>query len=352
MSIFFIPYILLEVPSNIVLKKFKRPSHYIGILVLSWGIIMTLTGIVKNFAGLMICRVLLGVAEAGFFPGAVYLITHWYAQRQVQTRLALFYCASALSGAFSGLLAFAIAKMDGIGGRPGWAWIFLLEGIVTVIVGVLCFFIMPDTPELSGKWLNANEQRYLMLQNVIKNAGRASSDEKADKFKWTYLKDLFTDYKVYLQAWILFTASVCAYGLKFTMPSITKSMGYTSSQAQLMTIPPYVAGAISAIGLSKLSDKVQWRAPFIFGQMAVVTLGFAMLVPLAPHITKQIPACYIAVMLICIGQYPTNPAGSAWISSNLAGETKRAMGIALNIALGNCGGIVGSYIVSSSVVLD
>ncbi|KEQ69446.1 MFS general substrate transporter [Aureobasidium namibiae CBS 147.97] len=119
LSIFFIPYILLEVPSNVLLKKFKRPSHYIGMLVVSWGTIMTLTGLVKNFAGLMVCRVLLGIAEAGFFPGAVYLITHWYAQRQVQTRLALFYCASALSGACSGLLAFAISKMDGLGGRPG-----------------------------------------------------------------------------------------------------------------------------------------------------------------------------------------------------------------------------------------
>ncbi|KAH0095971.1 MFS general substrate transporter, partial [Aureobasidium melanogenum] len=302
LSIFFIPYILLEVPSNVLLKKFKRPSQYIGMLVVSWGTIMTLTGLVKNFAGLMVTRVMLGIAEAGFFPGAVYLITHWYAQGQVQTRLALFYCASALSGAFSGLLAFAISKMDGLGGRPGWAWIFLLEGIATVVVGVCCFFVMPDTPSLSGKWLNENERRYLILQNVIKNAGRGTSDdgEKADKFKWVYLKDLLTDYKVYLQSWIIFTASVCAYGLKFTMPSITKSMGYTSSQAQLMTVPPYVAGAISAIALSKLSC-LHWPKP-------------------------------------------TNPAGSAWISSNLAGESKRAMGIALNIALGNCGGIVGSYI--------
>jgi predicted MFS family arabinose efflux permease len=220
--------------------------------------------------------------------------------------------------------------------------------MVTVIVGVACFFVMPDTPMLSGRWLNENERRYLVLQNVIKNAGRGTSDdgEKADKFKWVYLKDLLTDYKVYLQAWILFTASVCAYGLKFTMPSITKSMGFTSSQAQLMTIPPYVAGAISAVGLSKLSDRYQRRAPFIFGQMAIVTLGFAILLALAPNIKHQIPACYIGVVLVCIGQYPTNPAGSAWISSNLAGEQKRAMGIALNIALGNCGGIVGSYIVS------
>ena len=208
---FFIPYILLEVPSNIVLKKFKRPSTYLGILVLAWGIVMTFTGLVRNFTGLVITRVLLGTAEAGFFPGAVYLITRWYAQGEVQTRIALFYCASALSGAFSGLLAFAIAKMDGVGGRPGWAWIFLLEGIVTVMIGFLCFIIMPDTPQLSGRWLSEEEIRYFMIQTAIKEGG-TSSMEKTDKFKWSYLRDLFTDYKVYLQAWILFTASVCAYG--------------------------------------------------------------------------------------------------------------------------------------------
>lgn len=133
-------------------------------------------------------------------------------------------------------------------------------------------------------------------------------------------------------------------GLKFTMPSITKSMGYTSSEAQILTIPPYVAGAISAVCLSKLSDHFFWRMPFVLIPMTSVLIGFCVLLPLAPDITNQIPACYIAVMLICIGQYPTNPAGSAWISSNLAGDSKRAMGIALNICLGNSGGIVGSYI--------
>lgn len=233
--------------------------------------------------------------------------------------------------------------MDGIGGRPGWAWIFLLEGIATVVIGVACFFIMPDTPALSGRWLDADEQRYLLIQNAIKD-GANSNNETVDKFRWGYLKDLFTDYKIYCQAWILFVASVCAYGLKFTMPSITASMGFESSQAQLLTIPPYVCGAISAVALSKLSDKFQWRFIFIFCQMGVVLLGFCILRPLAANIENQIAACYIGVVLICIGQYPTNPAGSAWISSNLAPDAKRAMGIALNICLGNSGGIMGSYI--------
>lgn len=182
-----------------------------GILVVSWGTIITCTGLVRNFAGLCVTRLLLGVAEAGFFPGAVYIITRWYANRQLQTRLAFFYCASALSGAVSGLLAFAIAKMDGVGGKPGWAWIFLLEGIATVCIGCACFFVMPDTPALSGKWLDDDERRYLMIQTAIKE-GVNQMNEKADSFKWSAVKDLVTDYKLYLQAWILFTCSVCAYG--------------------------------------------------------------------------------------------------------------------------------------------
>jgi len=112
--------------------------------------------------------------------------------------------------------------MDGIGGRPGWAWIFLLEGIVTVIIGAACFFVMPDTPALSGKWLTAEEMHYFAIQNMIKDGGRATS-EQADKFKWSYLIDLVTDYKVYLQAWILFTASVCAYGMSYSFSIVDHS---------------------------------------------------------------------------------------------------------------------------------
>lgn len=193
--------------------------------------------------------------------------------------------------------------MDGLGGKAGWAWIFLLEGAVTVFIGVATFFLMPDSPELSQRWLDAEEIRYLLIQRAIKEGSKnAATGEEAQKFKWGYVYDLFTDYKLYLQAWILFTASVCAYGLKFTMPSITKSMGYSSSQAQLLTIPPYVVGAASALFMSKMSDKFQWRMPFVVGPMTIILIGFCILAPLAPNIRDQIPACYIGVVLICAGQ--------------------------------------------------
>ncbi|KAL6416226.1 major facilitator superfamily transporter [Ilyonectria robusta] len=152
LSIFFVPYIILEMPSNTLLLKFKRPSHYLGTLVTLWGVVMTLTGIVKNFGGLLACRLLLGMFESGFFPGAVFTISRWYLPNEVQVRIALFYSASALAGAFSGLLAFAIAKLDGVAGVESWRWIFILEGIASVVAGGLTFFLLIDTPELS-MWL-------------------------------------------------------------------------------------------------------------------------------------------------------------------------------------------------------
>lgn len=106
-----------EVPSNIVLKWFKKPSHYIAILAISWSIVLTLTGIVRSYAGLLAARFFLGVTEAGFFPGALYIISTWYDRNEMGTRYAIFYMSAALAGAFSGLLAYLIAKMDGVAGR-------------------------------------------------------------------------------------------------------------------------------------------------------------------------------------------------------------------------------------------
>ncbi|CAN9262229.1 unnamed protein product [Alternaria alternata] len=216
LSVFFVPYILLEVPSNILLKKFKRPSYYLGILIVCWGIVMTSMGVVKNFAGLLATRILLGVFEAGFFPGAIYLCSYWYMPKDLATRISYFYCASALSGAFSGLLAAAIAKMDGVGGYEGWRWIFLLEGIVTVALGVSCFFLLIDSPALSGRWLKPDEIRFLELQRFIKDGGRFG-EEKQESFKWSDLKAVLCNWRLYMQAYILLCISACSYGTKFTL---------------------------------------------------------------------------------------------------------------------------------------
>ncbi|KAF9777086.1 hypothetical protein IL306_004644 [Fusarium sp. DS 682] len=332
-----------KVPSNYILNKFKKPSLYVGTIIVFWGSMTTILGVIQNFAGLVAVRFMLGVAEAGFFPGAVLIISKWYVKNETQTRIALFYTASALAGAFSGVLAFGIAKMDGVGGYEGWRWIFILEGLATVLAGVMTFFCLIDSPTSSSKWLEPDEIRYLELRQLAQNGNKAAEGRKKS-LDWKILRSVICDWQIYLQALIYWSNTVPNNALKFTMPRIIRNMGYTSSDAQLLTIGPYCAGAVSAYLSALSADRFTWRMPFIVAPQLLVVCAYGILFGLAGEIKENIPACFFAVVLACIGLYPINPGGNAWTVNNLAGPTKRAMGIAYMICLGNTGGIVGSYI--------
>ncbi|KAL4904447.1 hypothetical protein BDW74DRAFT_168462 [Aspergillus multicolor] len=305
--IFFVPY----VPSNYVLNRFTRPSRYVGTIIMAWGVVMTLEGVVQNFAGLAALRVLL---EAGLFPGAVLIISKWYLPHETQTRIVCFYSFSALAGAISGLLAARIAQMKGVGGLEPWRWIFILEGIATFRSGVLLFFFLIDSPAL-----------------------RKGVDTQ---ILWSVL----TDWQIYLQALIYWSNTVPNNALKFTMPTINENMGYESTAAQLLAIPPYVIGAISAFTASIFADRYRWRMPFIVGPQVLVVVAYAVLMTKASDIKYNMGVCYFVVVLACSGLYPVNLGGNSWTLSNLAGPTKRAMGIVFMVCMGNAGGIVGSYI--------
>ncbi|THZ76163.1 MFS general substrate transporter [Aureobasidium pullulans] len=323
LSIFFIPYVLCEVPSNILLKKFKRPSYYLGILVTSWGIIMTCTGLVRNFAGLMVVRILLGIFKARFFLAAIYLCSYY-----------------ALSGAFSGLLAAGIAQMDGTGGYEGWRWIFILEGLVTVCVGIGCFFLLIDTPALSSRWLRPEEIRFLELSMFIKQGGSFQAETSV---KMRDLKMVLKNWRVYVQAYFLFCQSALSYGIKFTLPTITKSMGFTTTVAQLLSAPPYVAAAISAVCFAKVSDRFYRRMPFVVTPMAIVVVAYSVIISLNGALAEKKGVAYFAVVLAVIGIYPIQAAAASWNAKNLAPSSRRVIGIALNNGVGNIGGIIGSF---------
>lgn len=309
---------------------------------MAWGIVMTCTGVTQSFGGLVACRFFLGVTEAGFFPGAIYIVTSWYSPHEVGARIALFFTSSALAGAFSGLLAYAIAKMDGVAGYQGWRWIFLLEGIASVVVGVACFFILIDSPETSS-WLTDEEKQYLRLRQISEYGGH-EVHSRSSKFSWKILRSCLLDWKLYLQAIVTWSNVVPNYGLKFTMPQIMKNMGYTSSNAQLLTVPPYIVGAISAYVSCLMSDRYKRRMPFIVAAQLCIVTAYGILYSFAGTIQDHIPACYLAICIACFGFYPINPACNAWTANNLAGPVKRAMGVAFFVGLGNVGGIIGSFI--------
>ncbi|OBT73139.1 hypothetical protein VF21_08929 [Pseudogymnoascus sp. 05NY08] len=344
LAIFFVPYILLEVPSNLVLVKFKRPSHYVGLLVICWGIVITCTGVVQNRTGLYITRFFLGVFEAGFFPGAMHIISQWYPPAKVQLRMSAMYASSALSGAFSGLLAYAIAKMNGVGGYEGWRWIFILEGIASVAAGVACCFLLPDTPSLSTIWLEPEESRYLQF-NHAKTRGRGTT--KSNKNQFRILIQILTDWQLYLLALVFMASAAPTYGLKFNMPQIIKEMGFSTSNAQLLTVPPYVVGAISALINAFFADRFTWRMPAVAVATSLVVLSFSVLFVKAGNISNNVALCYFFVHVALAGVYPIPPAASAWTANNL-GPATRAAGLAFMTSVGNLGGIIGSFIYMES----
>lgn len=347
----FVPYILCEVPANMILTKFKRPSTWMGIIVTSWGFVMTFSGFCSNFAGLMVCRVSLGVFEAGFFPGAVWLLSQWYPPSMTQFRMSLLYCAAAMSGAFSGLFAAAIAKMSGLAGYSGWRWIFIIEGVLTILFGVAAFFILPDSPSLSSKWLSAAEIRYLNFLYDKHRRGTFNEEVNLEgesprpkSSSWKTLLSVVTDWQIYLQSLIFMSSSVPTYALKFTLPQIMVNMGFSSTNAQLLSAPPYVCGAISALVVSKIADKFFWRLPFIVGPQLSLMTAYCVLYSFSGQISDNVALCYTFVHVATISVYPIIPGGNTWTVNNVAGPHKRAMGVALMIALGNCGGIIGSMI--------
>lgn len=156
-----------------------------------WGICTVGQGLVTNFAGLVACRFLVGFFEAGLFPGALYLISMYYRRYELQWRFTLFFTASILAGAFGGLLAFALAKMKGIGGYDGWRWIFIIEGLATVVVGALSKFIVVDWPE-QAKFLT-EEERALLVARLAADMG----DAQMNRLDKRAAKRIFSDWKIY-----------------------------------------------------------------------------------------------------------------------------------------------------------
>lgn len=340
LTVFFFPYAILEVPSNVVLKLMK-PSSWICILMLTWGGAMIGQGFVRNYQDLLLTRVLLGIFESGFFPAASYLLTTWYCRFEVQTRLAVFFSAASMAGAFSGLLAFAIQKMDGAANIAGWRWIFILEGVVTVAIGVTLPWTLPDSPS-TASFLTEHEKLFInhrLEEDSGTSLGKVSTKES---FQWKYLTSALTEWKIYLAVIVYYGNSISLYGFTYSAPTIILSLGYTASNAQLLTIPIYVLGVISTIFFSVVADRHQKRWPYIVIPYSIAVCGFLALLVI-PH--PRFPGLtYAFLFTIPAGVYPPLICCLSWIGNNLAPTWKRSVGMALLISIGNFGGAIGSNI--------
>lgn len=209
-TLFFVPYTLLEIPSNIVLKM-MRPSHWIAILMFAWGLVMTLMCFIENYSGLLAARWFLGVAESGFFPAATFLLTLWYRRFEVQRRMAVFYVSASLAGAFSGLLAYGIQQLDGDAGLTGWQWIFLIEGLIPVGLALVIWKILPDSPE-TAKFLTQRERDFLVRRLAEETGSGHGQVTNQDKMSKKFVMAGLSDWKIWAAVVIFWGNTVGVYG--------------------------------------------------------------------------------------------------------------------------------------------
>ncbi|CDS05759.1 hypothetical protein LRAMOSA08287 [Lichtheimia ramosa] len=338
MSIFFIGYIIFQVPSNLVLKKIGA-NLWMSFLVTFTGIIVACSAAIKNGAGLLAVRFFLGIAETGVFPCSVYYFSIWYTRREQGKRFSIYYASAAIAGAVGGLLAYGIMRMDGMRGMHGWQWLFLLEALPTIILGIATFFILPGFPSTS-KALNERERASLMkrLETDWTAAGVVEDDTKSPMSE---IRAAFTDWKMYHMAFTCFFGSSVFYGLTLFLPSIVRNMGFENLEAQAMTVPPYVIACIFMIVLGTDADRRGERGFHVAGSSFFGMLGFILLA--ACH-DKGPVALYIFTCMAVAGAYSQFSVFITWASNNFGGRTKRAIATAFISAGGNIGGAVAGQI--------
>lgn len=260
LALFFIGYSLFAAPSNYCLQK-TSPRFWLSTIMGIWGVVMTSTGVIKDFAGFASVRILLGVTEAGMLPGISFTLTKWYKKEELQTRQALFYCSACIAGAFGGLLAWVISKMDNKGNLSGWRWIFILEGALTILVAVSSYLFLPSYPN-NATFLKKHEREFITKRvNTIRAQRHVNRDYNKPGWYWVLLS--VTDWQVWIHTVIYFSLHCVVYGLSLVLPSIMNNFGYSKSLSLLLTVPVYVSASCCSIVLASLSDKLRLRSPVL-----------------------------------------------------------------------------------------
>jgi len=210
---------------------------------------------VKNYGGLVTVRVLLGLAEAGLYPGIAFYLTCWYPKYELGSRIAMFFTSATVAGAFSGLLAAAIHNMDGIGGKPGWAWIFILEGLFTILCAIASFWILEDFPD-NAKFLSETERVWVIRRLQADMKYSASGEKFSIKYVWQSLSDWKT--------WVAMGMSMGYDGPLFAFslftPTIINQLGFKATAANLLSVPVYAWGCLVTVIVGFLGDRIGKRA--------------------------------------------------------------------------------------------
>lgn len=333
-GIFFVSYVLFEVPSNLMLHRIGV-RLWIARIMITWGIASSAMMFVQGTASFYTLRFILGAAEAGFFPGIILYLTRWFPAAERARAIALFMTATALAGVIGGPVSGLLLSMDGFAGLRGWQWLFLLEGVPAVILGFAVLAWLPDSPK-EATWLEPAERDWLTARLDEEDAGKAGSAHAA-------FGPALRSVQLWALAWLYFSIIITFYGVSFWLPQILQSLsGQSDLVVAFLSALPYVVAALGMVFVAKRSDRTGARAGHVAASASVGILGFA-----AAAMVDSPAASLAALSVAALGIWGTLGPFWAMPPAFLRGAAA-AGGIAVINSVGNIGGFAGPYIVGAA----
>ncbi|SPO02185.1 related to nicotinamide mononucleotide permease [Cephalotrichum gorgonifer] len=338
-SILFVGYILMQVPSNMILNKIGRPAAYLAGCMTVWGILCACSGAVHSFGGLLATRFLLGFVEAAFYPGALATLSAWYPRSELGVRTGLFYSGSMLSGAFSGLIAAGITSgMDGARGLLAWRWVFIIEGSVTVAIAICALFLLPDFPA-NTRWLTEQERQLAMWRMEVDAAGEEDWTSSGEQSLVNGFKALMVDPINWILVVVVYGAA-SAIAINAFFPTVVASLGYGRITTLLLTAPPYLLACIVCAAVAWNADRVRERYWHTVLPLSCSLLGFI----ISSAATGTGPR-YFGAMIMIPGIYTGFNMSMVWTANTIYRPAgKRAAAVAFNNAFSTICSIYGSYL--------
>jgi MFS family permease len=333
--LFFIPYTIFQLPGNIVLRQLGV-RRWLTFIVFAWGLVQFGMTFVRSWGWMIICRILMGIFEASFFPALLFIMSTWYKRHEVQKRLAAFFLLSVTTGGLSPILAWAFSLLNGKANLAGWRWIFLIEGIITILLGFVTWFFIPDFPD-QNRFLTP-EQTALVLKRIDEDRG----DALPDPVTYEKVKKHLLDWTIWAHGIIFLCNSMPSYSQSYFLPIILKDMGWTKTQALLLSAPPYGPPIVTTLLVAYLADKYKHRGGFLLAGVLTCIVGICLLA-----FAEGNGARYFGAFLVAAGNSGCTPTIWAYASNNVTSHSKRSIQTAVQISLGGIGGVLATVVYRS-----
>ena len=330
-GMFFAGYFVFQVPSNLILMR-VGPRRWISMLMIVWGIISSATVLVRSAHSFYLLRFLLGLAEAGFFPGMIVYLKSWFPAGARARTVARFMTAAPLSGVVGGPISGALLSLHHLAGLSGWQWLFLVEGLPAIFLGLVVFFFLEDSPEKAA-WLSANQKTWLISQ-------LSREHQIVDEHKSRNSLAAFSQGFVWILAAVYFGLNSCSYGISLWLPSVIHRLSSVNNLAiGVLSTIPYIAAAIAMVLVGLHADRTgahrsHVAAAAVTGALALFLAGYSV-------------SIFAAIATLSVGLLSVFAmVGPFWAIPTTALATREApAGIALINSLGNLGGFFGPYII-------